>query len=498
MDAGGMTGIGGTGEARTRLGTIAARAAYAAFAIAVVVSPNIARLVLEERPAPSGVARQFTDIAATWGEVAILATLAAWVVSLAAVPRPVRAGPRIVALPVLALLAWMWAGVPFSIDPPVSAWAALGWTMTVGLGLYVINEVRGVGQLVGPVAVLLAVQATVAIGQSVTQGSIGLGWLGERVLDPGADGASIVAGLDGTRWLRAHGLTAHPNVLGGLLAFGMLVLATWITTRRDAVRRSTTALAALLVVGISSAALVLSFSRSAWLAIAAGALAGGALLWAWRARGPLRRWTIVLVVAAGIAVPVGASVGGLVVVRTTATAPVPTEVRSVEERLALAEAALAIVADRPVFGSGLGTQPLAFRLADPGFAFAYAPAHMVILDAAAETGLPGALAFLAAALAPAWLLLRGGRRSPELAGASAVLLAVLVVGLFDHYPWTRGVGRTWMTLAFGLWIAAWIRARRAGDAGDADAEGGAPGQDSDSASLDGGGRGHAGATRAGG
>jgi len=170
------------------------------------------------------------------------------------------------------------------------------------------------------------------------------------------------------------------------------------------------------------------------------------------------------VVAAGVAVPVAASVGGLVVVRTTATTPVPTEVRSVEERLALAGAALEIVVDRPVFGSGLGTQPLAFRLADPDFAFAYAPAHMVILDAAAETGLPGAVAFLAVALAPAWLLLRGGRRSPELAGASAVLLAVLVVGLFDHYPWTRAVGRTWMALALGLWIAAWIRAHHVGHA----------------------------------
>ena len=43
-------------------------------------------------------------------------------------------------------------------------------------------------------------------------------------LDPTQSGVSIVAASGGSRLLRAYGLTDHPNILGGCLAFGLLLL----------------------------------------------------------------------------------------------------------------------------------------------------------------------------------------------------------------------------------------------------------------------------------
>ena len=48
-------------------------------------------------------------------------------------------------------------------------------------------------------------------------------WLGELVLDPRQNGVSVVATSGTERLLRAYGLTDHPNILGGLLVFGLLL-----------------------------------------------------------------------------------------------------------------------------------------------------------------------------------------------------------------------------------------------------------------------------------
>ena len=80
----------------------------------------------------------------------------------------------------------------------------------------------------------------------------------------------------------------------------------------------------------------------------------------------------------------------------------------------------ASIAEHPLLGTGLGTMPQAMRLADPTFDYAFQPAHVVIVDVAAETGLAGALCYLVLVVAPWVALVRARRRWTRwLAGASA-------------------------------------------------------------------------------
>src|SRR4029078_132148 len=77
-------------------------------------------------------------------------------------------------------------------------------------------------------------------------------------------GASVIATADGSRWLRVYGLTAHANILRGVIAIRPLLLA----TLAEGARRWM--LLRLVVFAAGVAVLFLTFSRSAWIGFAVG------------------------------------------------------------------------------------------------------------------------------------------------------------------------------------------------------------------------------------
>lgn len=431
----------------------AGRLACWAFAILVVISPFRAEAVLAIRQVPPVV----TELAITAGDVALVATLGLWVASLLVRPRQIRFGPAWLAVPVAGLLAVAWLGVPGSVDPVVSVYGAVKLSLAVALGLYVVNEVADLGRLLVPIAAMIAVQSVVGIGQAVAQHSLGLGILQEAVLDPARPGVSIVGAADGTRWLRAYGLTDHPNLLGGLLAFGLLILGA-LPGRTEIVR-----LGRVLVVAAGVAALVLTFSRAAWIALAVGLGLGTAML-AWMPdRAALRRWLATAAIAILVSVPLALPLAPFLAARADAAGPIATEERSIDERLALARVGVRLAIDHPVLGTGLGTFPEALLAAQPAFPFSFQPVHVVLLDAAAETGVVGGLCVLAIAIAPWVALVRIRRRwTPSLVAVSTALAAVTVVGLVDYYTWAPGAGRIWAWAALGMWVVAYDGAIRGG------------------------------------
>jgi hypothetical protein len=90
---------------------------------------------------------------------------------------------------------------------------------------------------------------------------------------------------------------------------------------------------------------------------------------------------------------------------------------------------------------------------------------MTLLEAAAEIGILGALFYGFLMVSP-WLALWMNHRqlqfTPLLIGASALLLAVSVVGFFDYYTWLLEPGRYWQWLAWALWGLAYQTSRRLG------------------------------------
>jgi hypothetical protein len=429
-----------------------------AFNALIVLSPLRARFVIEDR-SHGPIYGEYVDFLLYWSDIAFLALIALWALRLRAESRRPWLGPALARVPAAGLVVVAWLSVPFSYDTALSVYDALRLSFAVALGLYVANEVRSVRELVPAIALMLAVQAAVSVAQVVDQGSIGLHVLGENRLDAKANGTSIVWTESAGKLLRGYGLTDHPNILGGMLAFGLLVLVTGAAALKQ---RWLQALA-IAVFGFGVAGLALSWSRSGELAFAAGFVLALALLAYRRHFAEGKVW-----LAAGV---IGAVIGIACLVQyseylgarinpATQQQGSP-EQRSLDERSTLARAANDIFVARPLLGVGIGALPVAIEQEYPRFRYNYQPAHGVLLDGAAETGILGAFFFGVLLVAP-WLLLWYRRRqlTPELIGVSGAVLAVSIVGFLDYYPWGLAPGRIWTWLLLGLWVAAYGRMTR--------------------------------------
>jgi hypothetical protein len=422
---------------------------------AIVLSPFRARIILESRALPP-VFGDYRDFLLFWNEVFVFACLVLWGVSLLLTPRKVDFGPAIIRLPVFALIAAIFVSVPFSVDVELSLFHALSVVLFATLGLFVLNEVRSTTQLVPAIGVMVVIQAVVAVGQVVGQESFGLSRLGELNLDPGVRGMSILWTEDEPKLLRAYGMSDHPNILGGVLAFSLPLIGAGLARYRGG-----WATLANVVFGLGVVGLLLTFSRAGALALVAGVAVVIAMLLAKRDWPEARRWIVACSAALLIAVPLLKPYAPYLSPRVNPVAQQAesTEGRALSERDALVRNTNEIFVDHPLTGVGVSALPTAMLDAFPGFRYNYAPAHLVLLVVAAETGLFGAIAYGVLMVCP-WLMLwfHRERLTRELIGVSGALMAITVVGLFDYYTWSLTAGRIWFWLVLALWAGAYRRA----------------------------------------
>lgn len=394
------------------------------------------------------------------GVLALLPLLAgiAWFAARAIErPRPAwRWGPAHVTLPLLLFSGWtLIRAWPVHVRH-ILAIVVVAVCLYLATYLYVLQEGRE-QWCVALLAVLLAVQGSIAAAQFLRQGSVGLGWLGEGWLDPDGQGISVIE-AGGRRWLRAYGLTAHPNLLGGYL--GMSLLVCLAALRGFLVRHRPLVWAAI---GLGGLGLFGSFSRSAWLGTAVGL---GYLAWVtrpWRRvdwRSPRTRWAIgvgaVLLVAAGLAL--GGLYGDLLGARLLRLNS-PLEATSIQERLVDYGQAWGLIGDVPLKGVGSGYYIAALWAGvgedrPPGFR----KVHNAYLLAAAELGVLGALLWVSVLLAPlVAMALRARHCGANQAGAgwAAAFACALVLGLFDSYLYVPSTW--WAALFMGLLAGGYAR-----------------------------------------
>jgi O-antigen ligase len=432
------------------------------FMLTVAAIPWRYRFTLLKRPLLP-VYGDFTDFLLFAADILMIATLLFWLVSVTMLPRRIEAGPFIISLPLAGLTLAGIANIPFSVDPALSAYQALRLVLLDGFYLYVVNEIRSWKMIALPTAFMILSQGWVAILQALTQHSIGLQALGEYALDPQWNGVSIVM-AGGVRMLRAYGLADHPNILGGSLAMAMLVLGLWSASRPATPWRPVI----LGVLGIGGLALLYTFSRSAWIALAGGGLLAAGLFYKTSQPKFGRQWLLTGLGILLLLVPFIFNLTPSLGIRLGfggSFTQVASEEQSLGERKLLDETANQLFASQPLTGVGLGAFAIAQRAAFPNFPVDYQPAHLAFLDAAAETGIFGALFYICLLLAP-WLALWLKRRqlqfSAGLIGASALLLAISLIGLFDYYTWLLVPGRLWCWLAWGLWAASYRSASLGG------------------------------------
>jgi O-antigen ligase len=277
---------------------------------------------------------------------------------------------------------------------------------------------------------MVAINSLVGIAQVWLQHSIGLSWLGELILDPVWRGMSVLI-LGDMRFLRGYGLTDHPNILGGALAMALIALVICPHKRTNASQ-----ILNVLIFALGCAALCLTFSRAAWLALMIGLVV--LLL-----KGYFRHHHQKL-----IFMQIGIAVG---VITISATLPQffsrldttsnPVAAAGQLERGYINAKAMELFIEHFIFGTGLGTSPIAFKESYPAFPLSYQPAHIVILVLADELGVFGVIGYAVFVGFGLWRL-----RSKN---AIALLVAFVAIGVLDHYPLTSAWGKVWHGVVFG-------------------------------------------------
>jgi O-antigen ligase len=307
----------------------------------------------------------------------------------------------------------------------------------------------------------MSLNGLLAIAQAMHNDPLGLRWLGEPQMLRTTLGTAVIQVHD-QPLLRAYGVMPHPNVLGGLLAAAVPLVAGRImgAASKPPVRWRTRGGVArdillLLCLALMAAGLVLSFSRSAWL----GLLCGVIYLLMCRAgavRRPARR---TMLIGAGI---------GLVVTALLAIDWDAVSVRlwppgnrlewfSVQQRLSLLRTSFEVIARHPLMGVGGNNYALAAAPFLARGANAQLPVHSTYLLAQAELGPLGSVAWLVLMGLPALELARrmGRRRagfpSPSVSATSAGPLARKQGTGMEGSDTVSGAGAA-TTLRRGTWM----------------------------------------------
>lgn len=349
----------------------------------------------------------------------------------------------------------------FWSDNKMLAWYAAGKLMEGILLVWLILRVSVNWRAMGTAFVASGlVQAGLGIYQFFSQNIMASKWLGLADHDPGTIGDYVVETASG-RFLRAYGALPHPNMLAGFLVVCLIMLVGFILVEHRA-RKGRLA----IVIGYSAAfaimffGLVLTFSRSAWLAFGL-ALVFLFIVAAWQ-RDQYRLWTL-LRIFIWIFLLCAFSVLLLPNLwQTRVLTPGRLETKSSAERTTYLDEAKDLISKNWYQGVGIGNYTLAvYNQNTSKNVWDYQPVHNIYLLVTAETGVFGGLIFLLIViefLRTSFIRMtqREGRGDDWFLVLTLAFLALLLIGLFDHYLWSLSFGVLLFWLIFGLWLKRWV------------------------------------------
>ncbi len=421
------------------------------FALTIIFAPLRWRIVLWQRPV-FPVYGDYTDFLLFATDVTLVCTLIFWGSSFLLAPRRITFGSASIWIFLAGLTLAGFVSTFGGEDYVLSRYQSIRLVFLFLFYLYIVNEITLPEWVIVPVGLQVILQSVAAIGQSLLQHSVGLFSLGELRLDPAKAGISVIP-VGELRFLRAYGLADHPNILGGCLAFGLVLLLAVLIYGRN--RSRWLALTAFLP---GLLALVMTFSRSAWI----GFFIGASFMVGLEAFA--RRWDSVkrMIVLGSLSMLLAAPfvMKNIPVFGSRVNSGNISSDDPMRERMFLIRAGNTIFVEHSTIGIGLGASPLAMKSRFADFPTNFQPPHYTLLVAAMETGVFGAAFYFLLLITPLfifashWRLFAG---QPLMIGTFALLLAMTVVGLFDYYTWLNAAGRTWQWLAWGLWSAAYVR-----------------------------------------
>jgi putative inorganic carbon (HCO3(-)) transporter len=412
--------------------------------LAIVIRPEVG-LYLLILAVPFGSVREIAISGFTVGaaEALVGLVLAAWLARMVAA-REIKTTHPPLLLPLLIFLGAILLSLTGALSLRYSFKEILKWLEVLGIYLFVVNVIEREQAKVVVLLVLLA-----GIGQALLGFYQFLGRVGPQ--------AFVVLG----RFVRAYGTFEQPNPYGGYLglvlplAYGVLLgtrtfgirqfVNSWV--RHESTNlRVTDFLLALLGLATMGAALIMSWSRGAWLGFAAALI----LMNLAHSRRAAALFALLCLLAVSLLL-LGSfqALPQTMIQRLTDFLPYLRifDVRGVKltdanyavvERMAHWQAAWGMFSDRPWLGVGIGNyEPVYPAYSLPGWTEPLGHAHNYYLNIAAEAGLVGLAAYLVlwgAAFWQAWKVIQvtQGYWRGVAAGILGVLTHLSVHNLFDN------------------------------------------------------------------
>jgi O-antigen ligase len=334
--------------------------------------------------------------------------------------------------------------------------------LLLGIGLFYLASYLPYRRLyaIMTLSVSLLIQATLAIYQFLLQDSLSSKWFGMADHDPIEAGVFVVEAMGNKgfveRWLRAYGALPHPNILGGFLVLGAVLLIVFHIYRRKAdhaderyevlVQIFREKVFANLVSVLFVVALFFSFSRSAWLSFALFLFLFIAISFI-RKDFLAQKYALPLILFMGVSLfIVSYPFMNLVEARVESKGYI--ERVSNRERASSTSQAIEVIKDRPWTGVGIGAYPLVIsqEYMPDRKSYAYQPAHNTFLLVIAETGFLAFFSFLALLV----LVFFSSFSKADLIYRLPLFASLIILLFFDHWLWSLHFGVLLFWLYLGL------------------------------------------------
>lgn len=368
-------------------------------------------------------------------ELMLAGVVLAWLIRMA-VQRRIRLPHPPLLLSFLLFLGAMLASLPGALSLKVALKELIKWGSMLAAYLFVAACVdrKHLGWLVAAMLAAGCGQALLGVYQFLS--GRGPEWF-------------LLSG----RFMRAHGTFEQPNPYGGFLGLTLPLAVSLVFELRSWLGR----LAALTAALLMSMALVMSWSRGAWLGFAAALLVVGVARGRWTPRLGLRRAqsrcspksaTLASAAMAFLAVALilnsahllpsiltqrFAGMSAYFTVPDVTTAEVTEANYALIERLAHWQAAIRMWADRPWLGVGIGNYAMVYSLyALPHWPEPLGHAHNYYLNIGAEAGLVGFVCYVIFWVSALWQTLQGVQSTSGLSRAVALGTLGATVHLTIH------------------------------------------------------------------
>lgn len=315
----------------------------------------------------------------------------------------------------------------------------------VGLVWLIYKGVLEIDTVVKYLFIAFFIQFLIGFLQYLLQSDLGLRFLGESKL--GGDILNVAkVNLSGEKILRAYGTLPHANIFGAVIFVG-LALAIQRVWKKYWWKYVT-------LIIFFSLGLLISFSRSAWLALA------GFLLVIFAQNSIRINWKQLAVGAALlIFVLVAFNLQKVIWARF-----MDISLQAFDERGLYAGLALQLFQEHPV---GIGIGNFVLMMGGVGSAvlspWLFQPVHNLFLLLLVETGMQGMLVFIGLVISLIVLIFSSMKRLVKhqifyWSSYIGIMVGLMVLASFDHYLWTSFQGMTVMFLVFGLILRdAWVR-----------------------------------------